>query len=537
MPASEVNWITMAPFLAYVIIPCVVGPVGASVTRAAPDKKISGVDHPRRFLEAKSEKNAKPVSLATQKTQDPGYFRNWGVRGPVDAKIKGFGDMDQEFDATLDRSLWNGDSMSYDFQVMDNLNPTAPMDRIWARMGQIKNPDDLISHLTGLGQGGFSSPAYIPKFMNPDMFPTVVGEGCNCTMPLKNGAKVNTNAPALGTMEHAMFEWFKDWNRLNSFQKTGAKELGWTEQSWQNAVPPASSKKQWKDLSKKEQKAAGQFGWTVDFWTKRYEKLVLKTDPDFVKKMKKSRQEQAAWPNPSQKIECVCGKGDKNKDHYTWLKATPVGKGKYSLTPADLSYRGGDYWSPQPEGGIQSPSDRLPYTRYPLQASPDYVWPVPVSSSEDRVAIKYARYIDQVNERSRECDKVSKKCTTPCKTGDPVEVTIGNTLVKAQVKQVYVGNAIEVEYIPKGAVGAKETTACPLKAACTAFRFCRHPGKKNVCVNQQDIPSHNWAGNLVRKVQCPKGTKTCKTVRQVLSATYMTKGGKACRAAFVKVKK
>jgi len=134
---------------------------------------------------------------------------------------------------------------------------------------------------------------------------------------------------------------------------------------------------------------------------------------------------------PTEKIECHCGKESDN-DHYTWLKDTPVtGTKNYTLTPADISYRAGNYWEPNVRGGIASPADSLPAGSYPNQAAGDRIWPLPASAAGDRIGIKYARYLDQVHDRAQECDTVSKRCTVPCKPGDAVTGVLGNTHVDA----------------------------------------------------------------------------------------------------------
>jgi len=250
-----------------------------------------------------------------------------------------------------------------------------------------------------------------------------------------------------------------------------------------------------------------------------------------------------------EKIECDCGKHSAT-DHYTWLKDTPVpGTNNYTLTPADITYREGDYWHPQHKGGIVSPADRLPADSYPNQAALDKIWPIPASAAGDRIGIKYARYMDQVQDAIEECDSISKKCTVPCKPGDTVVVTMGNTAFSANIIKAFVGNAVEIEFIPFGAPSPSgpstapapaaapfpvlsyvPMTDCPLQASCTAFRFCKAPYSSTQCVGMKDIQSHNWAGTLTTKHECPAGTQVCKTVKQVIMGTMLKKNGKACKA-------
>lgn len=383
-----------------------------------------------RFLEVRSKPAGKPAkkrqSLLAQRTNDPGFFRNFGVTGGIPQEDMGaFGNDGSKSDSTLDRNVWTSDSMEYDFPFLDNLQPVAPMDRVHNGAGV-----------------AYMDPVHVSEYQNPDAFPTVVGKGCMCR------------------------------------RATSSNE----------------------------------------------------------------------------KIECDCGEHSAN-DHYTWLKDTPVpGTNNYTLTPADITYRAGDYWQPQHSGGIASPADKLPPDSYPNQAPSDEIWPLPASASADRIGIKYARYMDQVMARSKECDTVSEKCTVPCKPGDAVTVTTGNVQFSANVIKTFVGNAAEVEFSPMGdpspsanpsaapspapampaplpVQSLAPTTDCPLAASCTSFRFCKAPYSPSPCVQMKDTHSHNWAGLLVHKYECPTGTLICKTVKQVIMATMLRKDGKACKAA------
>jgi len=232
--------------------------------------------------------------------------------------------------------------------------------------------------------------------------------------------------------------------------------------------------------------------------------------------------------NPNEKIKCDCGKHSDN-DHYTWLKDTPVhGTKNYTLTPADITYRQGNYWSPQHDNGLVAPADRMPIENYPNQAPANQVWPLPVSADGDKIPIKYIRYMDQTHARYEDCDTVSEECTVPCEPGDEVVAALGNTQVTAKVIKAFVGNAVQVEFAPSAAASATATADCPLDAACTAHRFCKGDGQ---CVAQRDDQSHNWAGDLVTKHVCPTGTQVCKTVNQVIMANMLQKDGKACKAS------
>lgn len=348
----------------------------------------------------------KPLLLA-KKTSGPGFFRSEGVRGGVEEEDMGMlGSDGSKTDSTLDQNVWRGDSMAYDFGKLDNLEPTAPMDRLHAALGKDSEP------------GHHMDAIYVPEYLNPDANPTVVGKGCECKLPDD------------------------------------------------------------------------------------------KTKP----------------------IECKCGKNGKEA-HYTWLKDTPItGTNKYKLEPADITYRGGDYWSPATRDGIVAPMDAMAAENYPNQAPSDHIWPLPASAKDDRIGMKYARYMDQVQARSEECDNVSPECTVPCKPGDEVKVEFGNVHVAATIKKTFEGNAVQVEFAPAAAATATDGTAsCPVQAACSIYRYCKGP--KPVCIRAQDKESRNWAGELnPLKFVCPKGSKVCGTIQQVVMATTVKKGDKACKA-------
>lgn len=232
---------------------------------------------------------------------------------------------------------------------------------------------------------------------------------------------------------------------------------------------------------------------------------------------------------PDKKIECSCGKND-GKAHYTWLNDNPVvGTNNYTLEPADITYRGGNYWAPHTRDGLVAPADTLPLKNYPNQALADHIWPLPASAQEDRIGVKYTRYLDQVNARSRECDTISEKCTVPCKPGDDVIAKIGNVDFKAKVIKAFVGNAMQVEFAPS-AGQENDSTSCPVQAGCTAYRYCKSDKTSKCTSGLVDKERHNWAGLLIRKHKCPSGTKVCKTVNQVVMANLLVKGDKACKA-------
>lgn len=376
--------------------------LAATSAHAAPTSVTAG-----RFLKPRTEVSAKrKTALLLRKDSDPGFFRNWGVRGGVEQESMGaLGNSGAEMDSQLNRNIFQGSSMAYNFNKLDNLEPIAPMDRLHAALGKDSEP------------GHYMNAVYVPAYLNPELFPNVHGKGCNCTM-------ATASKPSI----------------------------------------------------------------------------------------------------------CTCGEKG-SSDHYTWLKDTPVfGTNNYTLEPADISYRSGDYWAPHTRDGLVAPADAMDPKRYPNQANGDHIWPLPVNAQKDRIGVKFARYIDQVQDRSEECDTVSKKCTVPCKPGDEVVVNLGNTIFPGKIIKAFVGNAMQIEFSPNAAKTAKQTAVCPLQAACSAFRYCLSP-KVGHCVHIQDKDTTSWSGMMIRKHQCPEGSQVCQTVNQVLMATMLKKGDKTCRAA------
>jgi len=348
--------------------------------------------------------------LARSRMEDPGWYRNYGVRdnGVGDEDLGALGDDGSRQDSSLGFNMWTTDGMSNSFPFLDNLEPVAPM--------------DSMHH----GDGAFGHDAiYVPPYLNPDGFPTLQGKGCMC------------------------------------------------------------------------QSATAATG----------------------------------------RIRCHCGKAVKNP-HYTWLKDTPVvGTNNYTLEPADITYSAGNYWRPKPAGGgVISPADKMPRAAYPNQAPGDYVWPVPATADGDRVGLRYARYLDQVQARSEDCDTVSEKCTVSCRPGDWVTVVLGSTRLSAQVTRTFVGNAAEIEFAPTAAASATVTVDCPVEDECSAFRFCRQSVPGQHCVHQKEVQTHNWHGTLVTKFECPANTAVCRLVRQMTMANLLEKQGKACKADFAHAK-
>lgn len=226
------------------------------------------------------------------------------------------------------------------------------------------------------------------------------------------------------------------------------------------------------------------------------------------------------------------------------MKDTPIaGTNKFILQPADITYGGGDYWKPNlGSRGVVAPGDAMQQQNFPNQAPGDHIWPLPASAAGDRVAVRYARYLDQVQANSEEPDTVSKKWTVPCSPGDKVKMLLGNLEVPAKINKVFVGNAAEVEFDPMQErhhdpeAPPVVTVDCPVEASCTAFRFCllspyiSWPALPH-CVQQKETHTRSWSGMLVTKFECPAGAQVCKKVRQNLMASELRKDGKACKAA------
>lgn len=431
---------------------------------------------------AKPERKRQSL-LARGRTKDPGYFKNYGIRAGVPEEDLGALGDDSSFgyrqDSSLGYNMWNSDSMRLHFKFLDNIKPTAPMDNL--------------QH----GDGAYGLDAmYIPPYLNPDAFPTVVGKGCICQTPSVPAGAPLTPTPGANTI---------DANTAGAPVPGPAPSPGAVALLATAPAPAATlAAAPWAAINAAAAPSAAPA----------------------------SGADAVVAPNAaaSDRITCECGKSD-DRDHYTWMKDTPItGTNKYTLQPADITYSAGDYWKPElGSRGVVAPTEAMPRQHFPNQAPGDSIWPLPASAAGDRVAVRYARYLDQVQSRFDECDTVSKKCTVPCTPGDNVIMLLGNLEMSAQVTKVFVGNAAEVEFTPSAAATAVVTVDCPVEASCTAFSFCRIPGQH--CVHQRETHSRNWHGMLVTKFVCPPGTQVCKTVRQNLMASELRKDGKACKAA------
>merc|ERR1719215_2088416 len=116
-----------------------------------------------------------------------------------------------------------------------------------------------------------------------------------------------------------------------------------------------------------------------------------------------------------------------------------------------------------------------------------------------------------------------------------------NTEEPAKILSTHMGNMMLEEYSPMAAK-KKVSAPCPLAASCTLFRMCRKvPGQilsaqakpvaGSECMEQVAKTSFDWDGTMHKWLKCPRGTMACSTVQQMLSASSLKKGDKACRAA------
>lgn len=219
---------------------------------------------------------------------------------------------------------------------------------------------------------------------------------------------------------------------------------------------------------------------------------------------------------------------------YKWTKIDAVpGTREYVVSAADPTYPNGDYWRPTVlGGGVVAPLDKMPEEHYPAQAPRDLVRPMPTVAREDTVWPRYTKYLDQVEARSRNCDRISAECTTPCYPGDVVEIALGNVKFMSKISRAFIGNAVSISYAPGLSNG--QTKVCGLNEGCTVFRPCYSGGDKP-CVALRDKKTHNFAGNLMTSTSCPMFTTLCQTVDQIIDASFATKivDGVpwACRAA------
>lgn len=262
---------------------------------------------------------------------------------------------------------------------------------------------------------------------------------------------------------------------------------------------------------------------------------------------------------------------------YSHAKWEPIyNSSDYLISSADVTFGSGDYWSPQAKGGIVAPADKMPTEHYPLQARGDHIHMIPTTAREDRIADKFARYMDQIADRAEDCtNSISPNCTVACAKDDKVEFIIGNEAVEAIVLSTHVGNAIQIEFItaisqaasaatptckpwcetsnepwpnkcawnnacatcaqcpPKvGAVAPPPPLPCGLADGCTVFRPCRpNTGTAGQpCSEMEEVDSTDYAGDLHRTAVCPVSSTPCRTIAQLTEGKYLRKEGKTCMA-------
>jgi len=229
---------------------------------------------------------------------------------------------------------------------------------------------------------------------------------------------------------------------------------------------------------------------------------------------------------------CDCGTTKPaNGQVYRWVKSQPKTKGDaFSLSPADPTFPSGEYWEPElvSSGGLVAPGDRLPKASFPPQAAFD---DIPLGTGHlalgDHISNRYSRYIDQLDKKELECDTISADCTLPCMAGDKVSLRLGNLKREAEVLSAQGGNTVEISFQT-----AESGAECPPEAGCSAFRICVSEEKSGNgrCIAQEAEESMDWNDSIKRTFGCPKGTNVCKTVQQLVHATYLKKDGKFCRS-------
>jgi len=225
--------------------------------------------------------------------------------------------------------------------------------------------------------------------------------------------------------------------------------------------------------------------------------------------------------SPEGRMKCTCS-GD---GHALWTRWEPVPNSRnFTLESADITFPAGNYWSPSLKGGLAAPEDKLPLEQYPLQAPSDRITILPGVAQEDRVPLKYTRYMDQVSARSESCegDGVSQRCTTECFPGDVVEAHLGSMRLDARIVSTHEASSAVIEYIPSAAQHATDTVECPLEAGCTSFRVCRQAG--SWCVQQETEHPRDFLGNLHLKMSCPPETQVCRAIQQLVGGKFLRKG-------------
>jgi len=261
-------------------------------------------------------------------------------------------------------------------------------------------------------------------------------------------------------------------------------------------------------------------------------------------------------------LDCDCTNTSKPNE-FPYARMKPLWNStNYSMRPADMSYSNGNYWEPRVRDNIVAPADSLRTDAYPVQAPASRVTMVPSTARRDRIGARFARYIDQVEKRSKQCDTVSPECTVDCRAGDKVRLKAGNVAVRATVTATSLPNGVTIEFVPNQQRAKEEEEAkeaeeaaelihqheeagpapgpapapapepvvfCPMSSVCSAFEVCYKPGQ--MCVTQSVEQYTDFAGEIKHRWTCPDGFQICTKVEQMVVASYLTKKGKACRAA------
>eukprot|EP00929_Paragymnodinium_shiwhaense_P070510 TRINITY_DN35701_c0_g1_i1.p1 TRINITY_DN35701_c0_g1~~TRINITY_DN35701_c0_g1_i1.p1 ORF type:complete len:504 (+),score=112.63 TRINITY_DN35701_c0_g1_i1:155-1666(+) len=276
-------------------------------------------------------------------------------------------------------------------------------------------------------------------------------------------------------------------------------------------------------------------------------------------------QEKSGGGDTVKNVVCNCTASDGSEEFVTMEPM--FNSSNFSLVPADMTYSNGNYWPPYVKDSIVAPSDQLRVKDYPIQAPADENPVVPTTARKDKIDPRFARYIDQVEARSRECDNVSPDCTVECKAGDEVHLKVGNIKAKAKVTAATAPDMITIEFVPgptqeaikeaareaarKAAEGPAPAAApapgpapgpapapapgpapmvnCPMSATCSAFEVCYQEGQP--CIAQSVEQYQDFAGQIKHRFFCPDGFQLCGKVEQMVVASYTEKDGKACRPA------
>lgn len=231
---------------------------------------------------------------------------------------------------------------------------------------------------------------------------------------------------------------------------------------------------------------------------------------------------------------CDCGAAEKADGRvFRYVKTQATNSSGFTVAGADPTFPHGSYWEPEAvdASGLMAPADQLRPEDLPPQAPFDEVDLASNLAQHDKIPKKIAKYLDQVESRSSNCDDPTKPCSADCSAGDAVSFELGNTRRAATVLATAAGNALEIEF----ATGLAAGDVCAAEAGCSLFRVCApKPGlgaaAPRQCVAQDSDERLSWQGHIERHFQCPENTAGCKRVRQVVQGLYLRKEGKPCRA-------